>query len=119
MKTPVCDIVLFFGTIAVMMLAGCTTRSQHLDLDGMFASDTGTVAIGSIEVQSAPEGVESAMVNYADDTSWFSNEKAHKIRILLTGTNAVNSATSIVADICRAFVATAASTNMTASSQND
>lgn len=101
------DIALFFGTIAMMFACGCTTRSQHVALDGMFVSEAGTFAIGSIEVQSAPEGVESAMVSYEDDTSWFSDAKSHSIRILLTGTNSVASADGIVSNICAAFVATA------------
>ena len=62
---------------------------------------------GSIEVQSAPEGVESAMVKYEDDTSLFSDEKNHKINILMTGSNSVQSVTSVVHSICTAFIATA------------
>lgn len=92
--------------IAISLLSGCgTARTRNTDLAGMYASEAGAVAIGKIEVQSAPEGVESASIRYAEDTAWLSpSTKTHSIKILLTGTNAVGSAKGMVADICRAFV---------------
>ncbi len=96
------------ATIAAALLAGCATKTRNVDLAGMYASDTGTLAIGSVEVQSAPEGVESAAIRYVEDTAWLSpSTKTHAIKILLTGTNAVQSATGIVESICAAFTATA------------
>ena len=85
-----------------------TEKSRHLDIGGVWTNPkTGTFIAGSIEVQSAPEGVESAMVKYEDDTSLFSDEKNHKINILMTGSNSVQSVTSVVQSICTAFIATA------------
>ena len=105
------DIILFFGGIALMALCGCMSdepeKSRHLDIGGVWTNPkTGTLIAGSIEVQSAPEGVESAMVKYEDDTSLFSDKKNHKINILMTGSNSVQSVTSVVHSICTAFIAT-------------
>jgi hypothetical protein len=68
-------------------------------------SEGGAVAIGSFEVQSAPEGVETAMVSYEDSKALLADMKEHRIRILLTGTNSVQSADGIIKNICKAFVA--------------
>ena len=95
---------------ATTLLAGCATKTRSIDLAGMYASESGTLAIGRIEVQSAPEGVESAAIRYTEDTAWLSpTTKMHSIKILLTGTNAVGSAKGIVKSICSAFTATAGS----------
>ena len=89
-------------------LAGCgSTKSRHLDISGAYVTQSGTFAIGSVESQSAPEGIESAMVSYEDSAAWFSDVKEHRIRILLTGTNSTASADCIVSNICKAFTATA------------
>jgi len=97
--------------IATALLVGCATKTRSIDLAGMYASETGTLALGKVEVQSAPEGVESAAIRYTEDTAWLSpSTKTHSIKILLTGTNAVGSAKSIVKSICGAFTATAAGT---------
>lgn len=94
---------------ATALLAGCATKTRSIDLAGMYASESGTLAIGRIEVQSSPEGVESAAIRYTEDTAWLSpSTKTHSIKILLTGTNAVGSARGIVKSICGAFTATAA-----------
>lgn len=102
------DIILFFGSLGLIALCGCATKSHHVDLAGCYATQAGTLAIGSIEIQSAPEGVESAMVSYEDSKAWFSDVKEHRIRILLTGTNSVKAADMIVDDICKAFVTVSA-----------
>ena len=112
MKETIKDIVLFFGSLALMALCGCMSddaeKSRHLDIGGVWTNPkSGTLIAGSIEVQSAPEGVESAMVKYEDDTSLFSDKKRHKINILMTGSNSVQSVTSVVHSICTAFIATA------------
>ena len=87
MNETIKNIILFFGGLALMALCGCMSddpeKSRHLDIGGVWTNPkTGTLIAGSIEVQSAPEGVESAMVKYEDDTSLFSDEKNHKINIL-------------------------------------
>ena len=106
--TPVLDIILFAAGVALLAICtGCATKSRHLDIAGAYLNQAGTVAVGSIEVQSAPEGVESAMVSYEDSAAWFSDAKEHSIRILLTGTNSVTAADGIVSNICAAFTATA------------
>lgn len=95
---------------ATALLAGCATKTRSIDLAGMYASESGTLAIGRIEVQASPEGVESAAIRYTEDTAWLSpSTKTYSIKILLTGTNAVNSAEGIVSSICGAFTATAES----------
>lgn len=98
------DILLFFGTIAVMLMCGCATQPRSFEADGVLATDTGTLAIGSIDVVAAPIGEETATIRYEDDTSWFSSDKTHKVKIVLTGTNAVSYAQSIVKEICAAFI---------------
>ena len=99
---------------ATTLLAGCATKTRSIDLAGMYASESGTLALGKIEVQSAPEGVESAAIRYTEDTAWLSpTTKTHSIKILLTGTNAVGSANGIVKSICRTFTATAAKPSTT------
>jgi hypothetical protein len=101
--------LLIILTLGVLAICGCATKSRHVDLAGAYSSG-GSLAIGSVEIQSAPEGTESAMVSYEDCAAWFRDVKEHRIRILLTGTNSVVSADSIVKDICNAFI-TVANTN--------
>ena len=110
MSDIVKDWMLFIlALIAIIIFCGCATKSRHVDIAGAYSS-SGALAIGSVEIQSAPEGTESAMVSYEDSAAWFRDVKEHSIRILLTGTNSVSSAESIVKDICNAFV-TVAHTN--------
>ena len=118
--TPVLDIIIFALGVAVLCICtGCSTKSRHLDISGAYLNQAGTVAIGSIEAQSAPEGVESAMVSYEDSAAWFSDAKEHRIRILLTGTNSVTAADGIVSNICAAFTATAPQLSPARTSAND
>lgn len=119
--TPVLDIILFAVGVALLAICtGCATKTRNIDLDGMYASEAGTLAVGSIEVMASPEGEESAAIRYAEDTAWLSpSTKTHEIKILLTGTNAVHSATSIVSNICAAFTATAPSLSPARTSAND
>ena len=70
----------------------------------MYASEAGTVAIGKIELMSAPDGAESAAIRYKEDTAWLSpGTKTHEVKILLTGINSVEKADGIVKHICEAF----------------
>lgn len=102
------DIILFFGALAIMALCGCATKTRNIELDGMYVSEAGTLAIGSLDVMAAPMGEESAMIRYEEDTSWLSpSTKTHEIKIMLTGTNAVSCATGIVENICKAFTTVA------------
>ena len=99
-------LILLLIVALATFLSGCATKTRSIDLAGMYASESGTLAIGRIEVQSAPEGVESAAIRYTEDTAWLSpTTKTHSLKILLTGTNAVNSAEGIVSSICGAFTA--------------
>lgn len=112
MKVPITDILLFFGALALIAICGCATKTRSVDMDGMYASEAGTLAIGSIEVMAAPQGEETATIKYKEDTAWLSpSTKTHEIKIMLTGTNSVGSAKSIVKDICVAFTATHSATN--------
>ena len=112
MNDTVKDIILFFGALALFALCGCATKTRSVDMSGMYVTETGTFAIGSIEVMSAPQGEETAAIRYAEDTAWLSpTTKTHEIKILLTGTNSVNNAALIVRDICSAFTAVSVTTN--------
>ena len=86
-------------------LCGCATKSRSFDAKGMYASESGQLAIGKIHVDAIPEGTDSAVVHYSEDTAWISDEKTHYIDVILTGTNSVSNATDIVSSICQAFVA--------------
>lgn len=106
MKELIKDIILFSGSLGLMALCGCATKTRSVDLAGMYASESGTLAIGSIEVMAAPEGEESATIKYSEDTAWLSpSTRTRDIKIMLTGTNSVSSATGIVKEICKAFTA--------------
>lgn len=109
------DIILFFGCIVLMMLCGCATKTRNVELDGMYVNEAGTLAIGSLDVMAAPMGEESAMIRYEEDTSWLNpSTKTHEIKIMLTGTNAVSSATGIVENICKAFTTVAVTNGVSA-----
>ena len=96
----------------IAVCAGCTTKTRSVDMSGMYITDTGTLAIGSIEIMSAPHGEETAAIRYAEDTAWLSpSTKVHEIKILLTGTISVTNASLIVRDICKAFMAVSSPTN--------
>lgn len=106
-------LAMFAIVLAVSVcLSGCATKTRSVDLDGMYVSEAGTLAIGSVEVMAAPQGEESVSIRYAEDTAWLSpSTKTHAIKIMLTGTNSVASAKGIVADICAAFTASGSSTD--------
>ena len=96
---------IMMAAVAALALTGCATKTRSVDLDGMYVSEAGTLAIGSVEVIAAPKGEESASIRYDEDTAWLSpTTKTHAIKIMLTGTNSVMSAKRIVSDICTAFV---------------
>ena len=86
-------------------LCGCATKSRSFDAKGMYASESGQVAIGKIHVDAIPEGTDSAVVHYSEDTAWISDTKTHCVDVILTGTNSVGSASNIVSSICTAFIA--------------
>lgn len=110
--------------ILAAALAGCgTTKSRVIDASGMYASETGQIAIGRVHVDAIPEGQSSAFVHYTEDTALLSpSTKLHDIDVILTGTNSVGNAAEIVASICDAFVAVApglAKTNAAAKTNAD
>ena len=94
---------------AAFAAAGCgTTKSRSIDASGMYMSETGQLAVGRVHVDAIPEGQESAVIHYSEDTALLSpSTKTHDIDVILTGTNSVYHASSIVASICDAFVAVA------------
>lgn len=95
--------------ILAAALSGCgTTKSRVIDASGMYASETGQMAIGRVHVDAIPEGQSSAFVHYTEDTALLSpSTKLHDIDVILTGENSVVNASEIVASICDAFVAVA------------
>lgn len=101
----------WLSVICAICLVGCATKTRNVELDGMYVSEAGTLAIGSVDVMAAPIGEETATIRYEEDTSWLNGIKTHEIKIMLTGTNSVPSAHSIVKEICEAFTST--STNRT------
>ena len=97
------------ATLWAALLTGCASKTRNLDMAGMYASEAGTLAIGKVEVMSAPTSEESAHIRYKEDTAWLSpSTKTHEVKILLTGTNAVEKADGIVKNICEAFKVAAA-----------
>ena len=94
----------------VALLAGCAgPKSRSVDADGMFVSETGQLAIGRLHVDAIPEGTDSAVIHYSEDTPLLQpSMKTHDIDVILTGTNSVSSATNIVHSICEAFAKVAA-----------
>ena len=89
---------------------GCATKSRTFDAKGMYVSESGQLAVGYIHVDAIPEGVDSAVIHYTEDTALLSpSTKTHDIDIILTGTNSVGSASGIVKSICQAFVQVAPS----------
>lgn len=107
---PLCRVIVSsfligFAVAAAFALCGCATKSRSVKLAGMYASESGQLAIGKIEVQAIPEGVDAALIKYSEDNAWLSpSMKLHEIGITLTGTNSVAKADSIVKHICKAFV---------------
>lgn len=96
-------IIIAISVLAVC--AGCATKSRSFDASGMYVSESGQLAIGKIHVDAIPEGTDSAVIHYTEDTAWLSpSTKTHDIDIILTGTNSVGSAQGIVESICKAFV---------------
>ncbi len=86
-------------------MTGCATKSRSFDAKGMYVSESGQLAVGAIHVDAIPEGTDSAVVHYTEDTALLSpSTKTHDIDIILTGTNSVGSAKGIVKSICEAFV---------------
>lgn len=107
--------------ILAAALSGCgTTKSRVIDASGMYASETGQMAIGRVHVDAIPEGQSSAFVHYTEDTALLSpSTKLHDIDVILTGTNSVNNAAEIVASICDAFVAVAPGLAKTAAAKTN
>lgn len=99
---------LVFASILAAAFCGCATKSRSVDIGGMWLSETGQLAVGKVRVDAIPEGSESAVIHYTEDTPFLSpSKKTHDIDVILTGTNSVGSASNIVSSICQAFVAVA------------
>ena len=97
-------IVVFFSAVAMIAPCGCSTNTRNIALDGLYVNEAGTLAIGSADVMSAPIGEETVSIRYKEDTAWLSpSTKTHEIKIMLTGTNSVSSATGIVKHIYNAL----------------
>lgn len=114
MNETIKDIIIFFGTVITIMvvLCGCSSKTRNIELDGLYVNETGTLAIGSVDVMAAPIGEETATIRYEEDVAWLNGIKTHEIKIMLTGTNAVFSATGIVESICKAFTMVAVTNNV-------
>lgn len=88
------------------VLCGCTTtKTRHIEGKGMWANGkTGSVAIGHLDIEAIPEGVVSARFSYDEDTAWLQPQiKTHKVRVTLTGTNALDKIDGIAKAICEAY----------------
>lgn len=84
-------------------------RSRYIEGKGMWANGkTGSVAIGALEIDAIPAGVESARLAYDEDTAWLQPQiKTHKFRVTLTGTNSIEKIDEIVKSISDAYQSTA------------
>lgn len=101
---------MIMAAIAALAFAGCATKSRSFDAKGMYVSETGQLAVGMVHVDAIPDGADSAVIHYTEDTALLSpTTKTHDIDIILTGTNSVGSAKGIVKSICEAFVQVAPS----------
>ena len=101
---------MIMAAIAALAFAGCATKSRSFDAKGMYVSETGQLAVGMVHVDAIPDGADSAVIHYTEDTALLSpTTKTHDIDIILTGTNSVGSAKGIVKSICDAFVQVAPS----------
>lgn len=102
--------MLIIGAALALCTTGCATKSRTFDAKGMYVSESGQLAVGYIHVDAIPEGTDSAVIHYNEDTALLSpSTKTHDIDIILTGTNSVGSASGIVKSICNAFVSVAPS----------
>ena len=107
MHKPLNLATLIILTVA-LCTTGCATKSRSFDAKGMYLSESGQLAAGYIHVDAIPEGTDSAVIHYTEDTALLSpSTKTHAIDIVLTGTNSVGSAGTIVSSICQAFVSVA------------
>lgn len=100
----------------VILCCGCSAKTYSANGEGVWATDRGTLAVGTIEVQAIPEGEDAALIKYSEDFPMLASifgdpEKMRNLGITLTGSNSVRSATGIVKEICTAFVSV--STNRT------
>lgn len=115
LRLPPFDSVWFFAwlLLGAWILCGCSGKTRIIELDGMYVTDTGTIAIGSADVMASPLGEESAMICYEEDTAWLSpSTKIHGIKIMLTGTNYTSNAMGIVDSICKAFTTVSVTNNV-------
>ena len=93
------------AALAALAFCGCATKSRSFDAKGMYVSETGQLAVGMVHVDAIPEGADSAVIHYTEDTALLSpSTKIHDVDIILTGTNSVGSADGIVKSICNAFI---------------
>ncbi len=109
-STAVSMAVGFACACALILLCGCATKTRNVEIEGMFTqAESATLAIGKVDVMATPQGEESAIIKYDEDTALLSpSTKTHEIKIQLTGTNCVDKVDAIIEHICRAFVPTAA-----------
>lgn len=104
MNGTIKHIIIFFSAVSLIAICGCSTKTRNIALDGLYMNDAGTIAIGSADVMSTPIGEETVAIRYKEDTAWLSpSTKTHEIKIMLTGTNSVSSATGIVKHIYNAL----------------
>lgn len=95
--------------ILALACCGCAGKTRTIDMAGMYASESGVLAIGEVEVMAAPKGEESATIKYTEDNAWLQpSMKKHNIKIMLTGSNSVEKVDGIVQHICEAFKTAAA-----------
>jgi len=85
---------------------GCQSdRVKDLELEGMFTqAESGTVAIGSIEIQAAPKDSESVSLKMWWDSPLLAPSEVRPCaRLMMSGTNTCAKADEIVKSITKAI----------------
>jgi hypothetical protein len=100
-------------TLGALAISGCATadKTRSIDMKGVYISDSGKIAFGSVKTQSAQEGAEAAMISYTETMPVFSDDKERNVHITLSGANTCITVAEIVRDVCSAITAVAVTTN--------
>lgn len=99
--------LLFVAAAVFFAAAACGCRSDRvrdIELEGMFTqAESGTVAIGSVEIQAAPKDSESVSLKMWWDSPLLAPSEVRPCaRLMISGTNSCAKAADIVNAITKA-----------------